>query len=335
MKRRNALTTLLAALGPLAACSPSDQGSIDPEVAAAAQAAGQDTTDHPDIAAPFEAFPERVTVRWSPDYLYVDSHGMPDHPMMVGITAWQQQVPIPQDYTGANAWRIPRHPVPAAKPLSAKDNFFRGAIALAANGVPIFNPIKNDGKTDTLIAGELDEYGGHAGRGDDYHYHVGPLHLQKVLGPEQPVAYALDGYPVYGLLDGFCPLHGDHSRDDIPGLDAFNGHAASGQPDTYHYHASKTYPYLAGGMHGEVTVRDGQIDPQPRSESPRPFTRPLRGAVITAFEHRGDQRWSLTYTLKGQDYGLRWAILEDGAMDVNSEAPDGTIDHQTWPKHEH
>ena len=37
--------------------------------------------------------------------------------------------------------------------MSAKHHFFRGAIALAVNGVPIFNPIKNDGKTDTLLAG--------------------------------------------------------------------------------------------------------------------------------------------------------------------------------------
>ena len=56
--------------------------------------------------------------------------------------------------------------------------------------------------------------------------------------------------------------------------------------------------------------------------------------MITAFARRGDQRWSLTYTLKGQNYSLRRAILEDGAMDVENESPDGTIDHQTWPKHE-
>ncbi len=71
---------------------------------------------------------------------------MPDHRMMVGITAWQQQVPIHQPYFGENAWRIPLVPVVAKNPLSAKTHFFRGAIALAANGVPIFNPIKNDGE---------------------------------------------------------------------------------------------------------------------------------------------------------------------------------------------
>ncbi len=133
-------------------------------------------------AASFNAFAPLVRTRTDSAYLYVESNGMPEHPMMIGITAWQQQVPLPQPYTGDNAWRIPLNPVPAKEPMSAKEDFFRGAIALAANGVPIFNPIKNDGRADPFLAGELDEYGGHSGRVDDYHYHISPLHLQTVLG---------------------------------------------------------------------------------------------------------------------------------------------------------
>jgi hypothetical protein len=131
----------------------------------------------PKTAEPFQKFPEAVLLDWDEKYLYVGSDGLPDHPMMVGITAWQQQVTLPQSYYLGNAWSIPLHPVPAANGMSAKTNFFRGAIAVAANGIPIFNPIKNDGRTDTFLAGELDEYGGHCGRADDYHYHVAPWHL--------------------------------------------------------------------------------------------------------------------------------------------------------------
>ena len=148
-------------------------------------------------------------------YLYIESNGMPEHPMMIGITAWQQQVPLPQPYTRDNAWRIPLNPVPAKEPVSAKENFFRGAIALAANGVPIFNPIKNDGRTDTFLAGELDKYGGDSGRADDYHYHISPLHLQTILGESLPVAYVLDGYPIYGLNEP------DGSK--VENLDKWNG----------------------------------------------------------------------------------------------------------------
>ena len=36
-----------------------------------------------------------------------------------------------------------------------KDNFMKGAIAIAANGIPIFNPLNNRGE-DTEAFGELD-----------------------------------------------------------------------------------------------------------------------------------------------------------------------------------
>lgn len=48
---------------------------------------------------------------------------------MVGITNWQQQVPLPQRYTGANARQLPLVPVPAKEPVSIKGRFLRDAIA--------------------------------------------------------------------------------------------------------------------------------------------------------------------------------------------------------------
>jgi hypothetical protein len=170
----------------------------------------------PELAKLFDPFKETVKVRFDDDFLYVESNGMPDHPMMTGITAWQQQVPLPQSYFGDNSWRIPLHPVPAKNPMSAKSHFFRGATALAVNGVPIFNPIKNDGKTDTLLAGELDQWGGHCGRVDDYHYHIAPMHLEKIVGVGNPVAVALDGYPIFG--------YSDPDRKSPENLDWLNGH---------------------------------------------------------------------------------------------------------------
>ena len=67
------------------------------------------------------------------------------------------------------------------------------------NGVPIFNAPNNRGE-DAFLIGELDDWGGHAGRADDYHYHAAPLHLQEIVGDAAPIAYALDGYPIYGLV---------------------------------------------------------------------------------------------------------------------------------------
>ena len=108
--------------------------------------------------APFEKL-EAITTRRDADFFYVEGQGVPDHPLMIGIRAWQQQVPLPQPYVGDNAWRIPLEPVPAKKPASAKNRFLRGAIALAVNGIPIFNPLNNRGE-DAYAIGELDDYGG-------------------------------------------------------------------------------------------------------------------------------------------------------------------------------
>jgi len=260
------------------------------------------SSDRPAQAAPFDAFAPRVKVRWDDRFLYVESDGIPLHGMMVGITAWQQQVPLPQRYFGDNAWRFPLVPVPAVEPQTIRGHFLRGAIAIAANGVPIFNPQNNRGEVSAEI-GELDEWGGHCGRADDYHYHAAPLHLQDVVGKGQPIAFALDGYPIYGLTEP------DGSQPE--GLDAFDGHTT---PQLgYHYHASKKYPYVNGGFHGEVVERDGQVDPQPRAQPVRPSLPPLRGAKITAFTAAPDDRsFSLRYAVDGKPAQLDYAASADG-----------------------
>jgi phosphatidylethanolamine-binding protein (PEBP) family uncharacterized protein len=261
----------------------------------------------------FKPFSDVVKTRSDDSFFYVESNGVPDHEMMVGITAWQQQVPLPQKYVGENAWRIPLNPVPAKEPMSAKTSFFRGAIAIAVNGVPIFNPIKNDGRTDTLLAGELDQFGGHCGRADDYHYHIAPVHLEKQTGPGKPVGWALDGYPIYGYQDP--------AAKDFAPLDALNGH--TGPDGQYHYHATKTYPYLNGGFHGEVVERDGQVDPQPRAESPRPALPPLRGAKIVRFEQKQTGSYVLTYDINGRPGTVSYTIAANGGVSFEFRSPDG------------
>ena len=274
-----------------------------------------------EVAKPFAKFAPKVTTRSDDKNFYVESNGLPDHEMMTGITAWQQQVPLPQKYTGSNAWQFPLYPVPAKAPMSAKTGFFRGAIAIAANGIPIFNPIKNDGRTDTLLAGELDKWGGHSGRGDDYHYHIPPLVLQEKLGKALPVAYALDGYAIYGLTepDGTAP------KD----LDSLNGHTTDKLG--YHYHTTKNYPYLNGGFHGVVVEKDGQVDPQPRATSPREATSPLRGAKITGFKTlEAGKSFSLTYTLDGKTSKVNYQVNADGSVKFDFVDPDGNVRSETY-----
>jgi len=272
------------------------------------------------MEAAFGAFAPKVRTRSDARHFLVESDSIPDHPMMVGITAWQQQVPIPQPYTGANAWQIPLHPVKATRPMAAKEHFFRGAIALAVNGVPIFNPIKNDGRTDTLKAGELDKWGGHCGRADDYHYHIAPTHLQAKAGPGNPVAFALDGYPVFG----FTEPDGSPVRD----LDWMGGH--TGADGNYHYHALKSYPYLIGGFRGKVREVDGQVDPQPRAQGVRPYTQPLRGARIEDFNGDLKNGYSLKYSQNGRDGFVNYKVLDNGNVAFNFIGADGRRSSETF-----
>jgi len=245
--------------------------------------------------AGFTAFSKSVKVLRSGNYYLVESNGIPDHQMMVGIKSWQQQIPTVQPYSGANAWSIPIKPVLAANPMSAKTHFLRGAIAIAVNGVPIFNALNNRGD-DALLAGELDGWGGHCGRADDYHYHIAPMHLQSIVGKKAPIAYALDGFPIYGEteVDG----------KKVSGLDEFNGHFDAKK--NYHYHGTKTYPYINGGFKGEVKEIEGQVDPQSLTKAFRPAGAPLRGAVITGLTRIDSNSFDLKYQLSGIESHIKY-----------------------------
>jgi phosphatidylethanolamine-binding protein (PEBP) family uncharacterized protein len=275
----------------------------------------------PLIASHFDPFVKlkAIQTRWDDRYFYVESNGIPAHQMMVGITAWQQQVPIPQKYFGDNAWQIPLHPVPAKTPAMTRDRFLRGAIAVAVNGIPIFNPLNNRGD-DAYLFGELDEFGGHCGRADDYHYHIAPVHLQETVGKDQPIAYALDGYPIFGYQDEKAP--------DFGPLDRLNGHKdAEGR---YHYHATKTYPYLNGGFYGEVVEREGQVDPQPRAEPLRPALPPLRDAKITDFVEVRPGSYRLTYDVNGKSGTVSYVLGNEGAATFEFVDPQGRKTTETY-----
>ena len=260
----------------------------------------------------FEKF-DGVKTNADENYLYVSSDGLPDHEMMTGITNWQQQVPIYQNYTGTNSWAIPLHPKMAAHPLSTKTNLLKGAIAVAVNGIPIFNPLNNRGE-DANAIGELDKWGGHCGRADDYHYHLPPLHLQAQVGVGNPVAYAVDGFPVYGVTTD--------KLDEYLGKMNADG--------SYQYHTIKAYPYFIAGMRGEVKLDpnskapENQVAPQPRTHELRPALRPLRGAEIIGFKKLSSHSYSLTYQLSSKNYiiNYNWDSADNYTYEFIN--PDGT-----------
>jgi phosphatidylethanolamine-binding protein (PEBP) family uncharacterized protein len=294
------------------------QESVPFRLTAAKKPAAATTVDIADAFAPFEKRGD-IKTRRDDRWFFVESNGVPDHPLMIGIRSWQQQAPLPQRYVGGNAWQIPLNPVPAANPATTKDRFLRGAIAVAVNGIPIFNPLNNRGE-DALAIGELDDYGGHCGRADDYHYHVAPVHLEKVVGKGKPVAYALDGYPIYGYTEP--------DGSPVKGLDSLGGHEdADGH---YHYHATKAYPYLNGGFRGEVTEREGQVDPQPRAQGVREALQPLRGATIVGFESTGAASRKLTYEVSGRKGTVEYTVKDGGAATFTFTDPQGRSTTETY-----
>ena len=272
-------------------------------------------TDPKMVDSAFMPFKPHVFTRWDQTYFYVESKGIPTtHSMMTGITGWQQQVPIPQCYTGTNAWSIPLNPVIAATPVPVNaSHFTRGAIALAVNGIAIFNPFTNTG-VDALVDGQLDNWGGHCGRADDYHYHTAPLHLYGTTATKLPIAYALDGFAVYGALEP--------TGAAMTTLDANHGHYLNG---VYHYHGTTAFPYMIGNMVGQVNEdATMQIIPQAQAAPIRPAGTPLRGATLTNFVANGANGYTLTYTLSGQTYQWAYNWTNAGVYNFNFIAPTGT-----------
>jgi len=249
----------------------------------------------------FTLFKPKIHTSWDNTYFYVESKGIPDHEMMIGITAWQQQVPTPQCYTIANnnnMWSIPLNPVIAATPVPVNtQHFLRGAIAIAVNGVPIFNPFTNVG-VDAYLAGQLDNYGGHCGRADDYHYHIAPLHLYGQVAATMPVAFAFDGFAVYGSKEP--------DGTNMTTLDANHGHYWTN--GVYHYHGSASAPYMIGSMVGQITEDNTlQIVPQAAAQPIRTSLTPLTGATITScLANTGNNGYNLTYTISNQTYHVNY-----------------------------
>jgi hypothetical protein len=270
-------------------------------------------TDPLFVDTAFIPFKTKVKTRWDATYFYVESLGLPTHPMMKGITNWQQQVPTPKCYVGVNAWSIPLNPVVAATPVPTASNFFKGAIAIAANGIPIFNALNNRGE-DSYVIGELDQYGGHCGKGDDYHYHIAPLSLDSINADILPIAFALDGYAVYASKEP--------NGMTMNTLDANHGHYLNG---VYHYHGTATYPYMVGLMVGVVTKdATDQIIPQPTGTPLRPAGNPLNGAAITGCIPNGTNGYNLSYTLSNQTYNVNYSWTNAGAFTFNFVSPTGT-----------
>ena len=191
------------------------------------------------------------------------------------------------------------------------------ALGVAVNGVPIYDYTgggemsqadlaHHQAQHDTLQTGQLDVCGGHAGRGDDYHYHVSPtcmIDQMENAGDDAIIGWDFDGFPIYGdnNLDGTLIAAGD--------LDICNG-----QFDDvfgYRYHTSADSPYILQCLMGDVPDFDRLPRVPPLSIAGGGGAdpgRPPRGGVENlVFSENDDGSRSMDYTFEGEGYYIRYA----------------------------
>lgn len=246
-------------------------------------------------------FKTTVSILCDSKWMYVSSLEVPNDEMMVGITGWNQQVPLPfvMSEVLSTMWKIPIKPV-YSKTTTATTGV--GATALMVNGVPLFNatkPAQGNNQSvyqpsaDPRLTGELDHCEGHAGRGDDYHYHAYPACLVNQLvkftnsakAKNSLLGWSLDGFPIYGLTEKTGL--GVSKLDSCMGHDIKNGIG-------YHYHFSSNAPYSPMCFHGVLPIENNPQH-QPAAAAGRPAGGPAK-VLITGMDFNLNGKSTLTYT---------------------------------------
>jgi len=247
------------------------------------------------------------------DSLEVTSTGLPDLTSgssedvpMVGIQSWIQRVAVPYDYQ----WRIPLKPQWLDEPVEASP---RGPVAVAADGVPIFHYERRpdvstsldnyEERNDTVVQGELDQCGGHAGQGEDYHYHYAPVCLMDKHNPELPIAFGLDGTPIY-FGEGGDDYYGRGRYSDLsylPDKELDECNALQLSDGSYVHYTTKTPPYVVGCHHGFFDS-NLQIEPPTFDALAQGTSSPFGGSygepvstVITDFKKNEDGEYRLDF----------------------------------------
>lgn len=253
-------------------------------------------------------FDADVTVTCTDSHAIIQSDTYPDHELMTGIIGTNEQIPVPADYAAP----ILLAPTMGTTPLTRD-----AALGVAVNGVPIYDYTAggemseadlahHQAQHDTVQTGQLDICGGHAGRGDDYHYHATPTCMiaqMENAGDAAIIGWAFDGFPIYGDTnpDGSEIAEGD--------LDVCNGQA----DDTYgyRYHTSPDAPYIVQCLMGRVLDFDQLPRVRPLSGTHgrgAPAGRPPRGGVEDlVFTEDADGNRSMDYTYQGERYYIRYA----------------------------
>jgi hypothetical protein len=258
-------------------------------------------------------FGSEVTISCDNNHAYLASNTYPSHNLMNGITATNEQTAVPaKDY---------KSPI-ALSPSSITSETYTtrdAALGVAVNGVPIYDyssrgelDISNwsySSKEDTHALGQLDNCGGHSGRGDDYHYHKKPTCMidQMTNKDSNPIiGWAFDGYPIYGDNApvgnpagalGLC----NHTTDETFG---------------YRYHTSSSAPYIIMclvGVTDSSKLNTVRVSPLPGRTSGRPIN-----VTDLSFQTNASNR-TLSYKYGNSDYYIRYTPTGNDCYDFESK----------------
>ena len=257
-------------------------------------------------------FSDRVSVECDGDYAIVSSDTYPNHELMTGIVGTNEQVPVPAIYAA---------PIPLIPQLENTPQTRDAALGIAVNGVPIYDYTAggemtledlhhHQEKHDTVLTEQLDNCGGHAGRGDDYHYHKKPsCMIAKMLnaGHDAIIGWAFDGFPIYG------DNNPDGSEIGASSLDVCNGQADS--VFGYRYHTSATAPYIIQCLMGRVDSveslpRVPPLKPADGGKGPESGRPPRGGVEELVFSEKSDGKRRMDYLYKGEQYYIEYSLAE-------------------------
>jgi len=221
----------------------------------------------------------------------------------VGITSWIGRVPLAEE----TSWTFPLQPSYIASVTSNIN--IHNPIGISVDGIPILHYAKESGDdtevaditadystSDTLLLGEVDQCGAHAGNGEDYHYHSAPFCLMDTHDPSLPLAYMFDGIPLYfGTAGGVLTTNGtnygggrysdlnylpqDVKTNSNP-LDECNAYDINGDGSEYVYYSSADAPYSIGCFRG-VADQAGTAYSYPRWDEERSLNWSGSGVDLT------------------------------------------------------
>ena len=276
---------------------------------------------------PNSLFQNLVTVNFSATTMTVRSTGLPNH----------EYGPFPSlgNPNSARAqnlrFDIPRQPRLAGSPTDTPI----GPIGIAINGVPFFNP--HNAQRQNVVQGTYAEiFDGCNGHPDElgiYHYHQIPDCLVKDIPGQHSVAYgyAFDGFAIYGPQSeyGLAPTD----------LDECNGHRDAVRG--YHYHMTRSFPYIIGCYSGIPTLPGPQgLPPAMQANVASPaynsafYQRPVpalpqnAAPPLTDTTRRPVVRKSPFYAYVTVSYNATQIIVESDGLPDHEHGPSNSITAQ-------